>query len=103
MAHIYKATMWKDSCFEEWSCGDTSWTDDKGSKCGCWWVPCRILQMSPVEYLKIMIKEYHIVIKQYHKYEDGYQLIRWVFTTEQDARNYKNFINKKARERKFLC
>ncbi len=97
MAHIYKASVWTNGIGNIWHCNDV---EDLSGISAKWWVPCRILQIPPVDFLK-MLKEKFNAINFYYCEETNF--IGWSFSSEKDAIAYKNFINKKARERSFIC
>ena len=93
MAHVYKATEWE--CYDSWTCGDVS---ALAANSNLWWYPCNILGISPVEYVKLLINEFHAINLHYTVAGD---VLSFYFSSLADCRKYKNFINKVAREKNF--
>ena len=93
--HIYKAEEWQ-SPSGRWLCGDVSAlaADSNYS-----WYPARILGISPENFVKMLIAEYHVEKICYLYKADV--LVYW-FSTLADCRKYKNHINKIAREKHFV-
>lgn len=94
MAHLYKTTEWE--CNGLWMCGDVS---HLSAMSNTWWYPCNILKIKPVEYVKMLINDFHAI--NLHYTVDANVLI-FYFASQADCRKYKNFINRKAREVNFL-
>lgn len=95
MAHLYRTTEWEDA-IGNWNCGDVS---SLGTKSNTWWYPCNILNLTPVEFVKFLIQEFKAVNFHYNTKAD---VLIYSFKTQSDCRKYKNFINKKAREKNFI-
>ena len=86
---------------EEWQSGSGLW------HCGCmenlaggsneWYLPARILGLSPAAFVQYMIKEFNPLVTA--NKEKGLVFFSW--QKQADMRKYKNFINKKARECNF--
>lgn len=94
MNKIWKATEWETPT-GKWRC---NCVDDLGGWAGKWYIPARILDMSPAAYLEFVIKEFkpdNIDIDKDHC------LVFFSWNNQSAMRLYKNFINKKARERNF--
>jgi hypothetical protein len=96
MAHVYKSEEWQSGSGIYWYCNDTS---DLAGKAGLWWIPCRILNISPADYVSMLIDEFK-VDKISYNIETNTLYFCWKSQTAM--RKYKNFINKKARETNFL-
>lgn len=95
MAHLYKASMWQGSS-GKWFCSDV---EDLGHHSGRWWIPCRLLGVTPEEYVKILINEFHVSSITY-SLESNYLHFSW--DKDPECRRYKNWINKKAREANYI-
>ena len=98
MPHIYKATTWQGSV-GDWYCNDV---EDLPGRSPYWWVPCRILKITPVEYVKMLVEEFHVSRLSYSK-EKNVLCFSWNKDNGADAARYCTFINKKAKEAKFIC
>ena len=91
---LYKMTEWSSpSGF--WHC---NCIDDLGHNSGVWYLPARILDLSPAAYIEYVIKNF--------KPDDIYAnkekcFISFSWKKQEDMRKFKNYINKKAREKNF--
>jgi len=68
-----------------------------GKKYQQWMVPCRILNISPAEYVRLLVTEYNAII--HWSPEHRFLGRKWV--NHADQRRWRLYINKKARERNF--
>lgn len=94
MAHLYKATEW-ESC-GWWWVNDTT---DLNSIAAKWWVPARILNLSLYDYVVLLKDSFNATG---FKYDENTDVLIFHFTSQADARKYKNYINKIARERNYI-
>lgn len=100
MSHLYKASEWgKDNT---WYVADV--VEIGTTTASLWWTPARILNIS-LEDFAIMLRDVFNakLIKFYPASENQQHLLVFAFATQAEARKYKNYINKKARERNFIC
>lgn len=91
---LYKMTEWS-SPSGAWHC---NCIDDLAHNSGVWYLPARILNLSPAAYIEYVIKNFkpdHISADK----EKCFVSFSWESQTEM--RKFKNFINKKAREVNF--
>lgn len=95
MAHLYKASMWQGGS-GKWFCGDI---EDLGNHSGRWWVPCRLLEITPEDYIRMLIDDFNVSNIKYY-YSSNVLVFSW--DNESDCRKYKNWINKKAREANYM-
>lgn len=95
MAHLYKTTEWEDGD-GTWNCGDVS---HLSANSNTWWYPCNILDITPVEFVKLLMEKFNAI--NFH-YSTKFDVLMYSFKTQSDCRKYKNFINKKAREKNFI-
>ena len=93
--HIYKAEEWQ-SPTGKWLCGDVSAPAACSNYC---WYPAAIMNLSPVEYVKVLINKYHAIDLHYSAKHD---VLVFYFSTLADCRKYKNDINKLARQKNFI-
>lgn len=94
MAHVLHYTEWGTS--GRWTCGDVS---DLAANSNLWWYPCCLLELTPVDYVKLLIEKYNATELRYHF---KYDVLIYYFSSLEDCRKFKNFINKKAREKNFI-
>ena len=92
--HIYHMEEWESN--GKWHCGDVSALAADSNK---WWYPCNILNLKPVDYVKLLMDTYHAIDVKYLSNGD---VLTFAFSTLADCRKFKNFINKKAREKNFV-
>lgn len=93
--HLFKATEWQIG--QEWYVNDVS--DVLNSNAHKWWTQMRILQLTPEEYIKAL--KYDFNAKDCH-YSEEHNVLVVCFKSQQDARKYKNYLNKKARELNYV-
>ena len=72
---------------------------DLGGVSGYWWIPARILNMDPADYILLLKEQFAPDLLKYT--ENGVLVFGWY--NELACRKYKNWINKKAREVNFQC
>jgi hypothetical protein len=95
MAHLYKASIWQGTS-KKWYVGDV---EDLGHGSGAWWIPSRILNTTPANFVQLLIDQFKVSKIVYNKDKD---FLFFYWDRESDARKYKNWINKKAREVNFI-
>ena len=92
--HIYKAEEWQ-SPTGKWLCGDVS---ALAADSNDWTYPMQIFNLRPVEYVKLLIYGYKAEVH----YSKAANMLHFYFSSLADCRRFKNDVNKKARERKFI-
>ena len=94
MSHIYKCA--------EWQGGDGNWyvndVTDGNSVAIKWYTPARMLNMALTDYIHMLLKKFNAKIE---KYNDVTEVLIFYFVTQAEARQFKNYINRKAREIQF--
>ena len=95
MSHLYVASEWQGAS-GRWYVNDITNSTSVACK---WWTPVRLLNMTPVEYVLMLKNNFKA---SNFKYTKGKNVLIFSFETQADARKYKNFINKKAREKQFI-
>lgn len=88
---VYKAQEWQ-SPTGYWYCNDTS---NLAAGSGEWWIPARILGMSPADFIEFLVREFK---PDHLKFND---ILIYSWKDLNACRKYKNFINRKAREVNF--
>lgn len=94
MAHLYKASIWQGGS-KLWYVSDI---EDLGGHSGRWWVPCRILGISPADYAQLLIDEFKANVG----YNEKKNFLHVSWEKESDARRYKNWINSMARKANYI-
>ena len=93
--HLLRMEEWQDSC-DNWHCADTS---ELGKGSSIWYLPARMLEKTPAEYLKWVIDNYH---PDKIEHSADYSLVYWTWKSQAKMRLFKNQINKLARQKNFM-
>lgn len=96
MSHLYKASEWQSGS-GKWHCIDTS---DLVGGSAMWWLPCRILDLSPADFVKMLIEKYNANITWME--EKNLLLWDWDADKQLDMRKFKNMLNAVARKKQFM-
>jgi hypothetical protein len=92
--HILKYTEWESA--SGWHCNDVS---DLAGISGYWWVPARLLNMTPVDFIKWLIENY----KPDHVSFNGKTLLyHWDKDHYSNMHAFVLYINKIARNKNFF-
>lgn len=94
MSELYRCEEWR-SASGIWYCEHTSSFPRNVQK---WVVPARILGLAPADFLKLLIEKFEP--DQIFHNEDC-SFVGWGWKSQSQMREYKRFINKKARECNF--
>ena len=94
MSHLYKMSEWE--CSSGWKCGDL---EDLGKGSNLWYLPARMMGLTPAAYLKWVINNYH---PDNIYYSNDNSLVGWSWKSQNDMRLFKNRINALARQKNFL-
>ena len=92
--HIYHMEEWQDP-IGYWHCNDTN---DLAHNSGVWYLPARILNMSPAKYIEWVINTYK---PDEVSFGTDATVVSFKWKSQSQMRAFKNFINKKAREKNF--
>lgn len=95
MAHLYKASEWQSGSGEYWYCGDV---EDLGHHSGAWWIPARILGLTPADYIQWLIDNYH---PDRITYSVEHNVLVFAWRDQSKMRKYKNYINAQSRKVNF--
>ena len=93
MAHIFQMQEWESN--GKWLCGDVS---ALAADSNDWTYPAQILNLSLPNYILLLYYEYNAEI---HYSASGNVLV-FYFSSLADCRKFKNYINRKAREKHFV-
>lgn len=91
--HLHCLTEWQGSS-GNWYCADI---EDLGGQYCHWMVTVRMLDISPADYVEMLVKEYNAIVS-YHR---ANEFLSFYWKKQSDMRKYKNYINKIARDKKF--
>jgi hypothetical protein len=79
-----------------WYCNDTS---DLCSVRALWWVPARMLGISPAEYVQLLIDKFH---PDKIKYFEDTNVLVYSWRKQADMRAFKNWLNAQARKYNYI-
>ena len=96
MAHLYKLTEWESGAGGRWYCNDVS---DLGNGSGLWYYPARMLNISPDEYVKMLVEKYK---PDDISYNADTNVLVFSWNTQSAMRKYKNEMNAIARKMNFM-
>lgn len=98
MSHLYRAEEWELN--GHWYCNDVKELNRAKSIASFWWTPARILNIPLIDYIQLLIKDFNVSHISYNEEKDV--LVFW-WNKQTDMRRYKNYINKIARNKNFIC
>ena len=93
---LYKLTEWQ-STNGRWHC---NCIDDLGNNSAYWVLHARVLGLKADEFLKWLFNQ--DFKPDYFYYNKEKFLCFWSWKNQEQMRKYKNFINRKAREKNFM-
>lgn len=93
-ASVLKYTEWTDG-IGNWYCNDTS---NLSGLNGLWWVPARMLNLSPAEYAKMLIERFK---PDNIKYFEDTDVLVYSWKSQAQMRLFKNWLNAQARKYNF--
>lgn len=96
MAHILKYSEFQDPVGNMWGCNDMS---DLAHGSAYWYLPARMLNITPAEYLEWVITNFH---PDKVNYTSDYSVIWWRWKDQDEERKFKNTINNLARQHNFM-
>ena len=91
--HLMKYTEWQGA--RSWYCGDTLDPKSIGAK---WWAPARMLNISPAEFVQLLIDKFH---PDFIKYDEERDVLVYSWRKQADMRLFKNWLNAQARKHNF--
>ena len=91
---IWKMTEWK-SASGRWHC---NCVDDLAGSAGLWYTPARILDLTPATYIQYVIDNFK---PDQISVDKEKCLVFFSWNNQTNMRKFKNFLNKKAREKNF--
>ena len=91
---LYKCTEWETTM--GWHC---NCTDNLAGGSSLWFLPARILNISPAALIDLMATKYKADVT-FVGTDDKF-IILFTWKKQSDCRTWKNFINRKAREVNF--
>lgn len=91
---VYEAKIWQGQS-GKWYCNDTS---HLGAGSGEWYLPARILGISPAEFIEYLISNFK---PDYCYYNIEKNFFSYSWSSQLNCNKWKLYINKKAREVNF--
>jgi hypothetical protein len=88
--HLYNTQVWQ-SASNLWYCNDTT---DLANGSGNWWIPCRMLGITPAEFVYKLKLEFNIAGIHYNKDKN---VLTYYWNKEASAKKYMNYINAYAK------
>lgn len=88
--------------YEEWGAKGAWYCNDTSDLCSIrakWWAPARMLNISPAEYVQLLIEKFHPDRISYHQERD---VLVYSWKNINDCRKFKNWLNAEARKAKFI-
>ena len=92
--HILKLSTWQIG--NKWYVGDI---EDLGHGSGTWWYIPQALDVPYEKYPHLLKDEYNATLLRYHAKEN---VFIFAFEKYADANRFKNYVNKKARDKHFM-
>ena len=93
-AKLLKYVEWGEA--GAWYCNDTS---DLCSIRAKWWAPARMLNISPAEYVQLLIDKFH---PDRIKYFEEADVLVYSWRKQADMRIFKNWLNAQARKYNYI-
>ena len=91
---LYQMKEW-ETATEKWCC---NCVDNLAHDSGVWYLPARILDMTPAAYLEYVVENFKPDNIHVNKEKC---LVFFSWNNQVEMRKFKNFINRKAREKNF--
>jgi hypothetical protein len=91
---VLKLSEWQDD-IGRWHCADIS---NLGNNSATWWYIPRLLNISLDNYIKLLKNDFNV---SYITFFERTQMVYFYWDSQSDMRKFKNFINRKAREKNF--
>jgi hypothetical protein len=91
---IWQSSIWQGNS-GKWYCNDVS---HLGAGSGEWYLPARILGITPAEFIEYLIKEFH---PDYYYYNTEKNFFSYSWAKQVDCNRWKLTINRIAREKNF--
>ena len=92
---LYQMSEWQGAT-GYWYCNNV---DNLGAGSGVWYLPARMMGLTPANYLKWIINEFH-PDKVYASEDGGFVGFCWA--SQSNMRAFKNKINQIARQTRFM-
>ena len=91
---LYKTDIWQGTS-GKWYCNNIS---DLGKGSGLWYLPARVLGISPAEFIEFLLEKFE---PDYYYYSEENNFFSYSWASQVKCNNWKLFINKEARKRNF--
>ena len=90
---IWQVKEWESE--SGWHC---NCVDDLANNSAAWWLPARVLGISPADFIKLLLTKYK---PDEFYFNPDTCFCCWSWKSQSQMRLYKNWINRIAREKKF--
>ena len=94
-AQLLKYTEWQGAS-GQWYCNDTS---DLSSPRSLWWAPARMLNISPADFVQLLIRDFHPDHIIYNQEQD---VLIYSWNNINSMRKFKNWLNAQARKHNYI-
>ena len=94
MSHLYRMTEWESPL--GWHCGDV---EDLGHGSNYWWLPAKMMGLTPAQYLKYVIDNYK---PDSIRHSENFSYVGWSWKDQSAMRKFKNSMNALARKKNFM-
>lgn len=92
---LYEVTDWQSTASGLYYCDNVK---DLAHNSGDWWLPARVLGISPAEFIKFLIENYKPDIIKYNA-EKNFLYYAW--SNYEKCHQWKLYINRVARKKNF--
>ena len=92
--HLLRYNEWEQSGY--WYCNDTK---ELAGSAGLWWIPARLLGITPAEYVELLIKRFKPDKIKYYQEQD---VLIYAWKSQTAMRKFKNWLNAEARKKNFV-
>ena len=91
---LLKYSEWEQN--GNWHCNDVS---DVASVRSRWWVPARMLGITPAEFVQLLIEKFK---PDNIKYSQEADVLIYSWSKQADCRKFKNWLNAEVRKRQYI-
>ncbi len=96
LGHILHYQEWQTP-LGDWMCNDVS---DLAGISGYWWVPARMLGISPAAFVQLLIEKFQ---PDKIKFTGNVLMYSWSNRNYNKCHSFVLWLNKESRDRKYIC
>ena len=93
---LYEVSEWQSTGSGLYYCNNVK---DIAHGSGNWWIPARILNLTPAAFVEFLIKEYK---PDKISYNEEKNFLYYAWTTPENCHKWKLYINKQARKVNYI-